>query len=169
MRRSVWESLILIGLAACAAPPEQGLSPSSPGSAELDLAERAGARAALASRQARWADSVEWREIAALAAPSAETRAALEAARARASEAAANAWRSAQDWRRRGELDRAQADYLAVLVADRQHAGALAALRELERERVARAYYLRPPRGGPAMVYPESPSKPNRTPSAGAD
>lgn len=160
--RSVWASLALAGLAACASPPEPGLHQQGLASAEAELAERAAARAALASRQERWADAVEWREVAALALPGAAQSAELEAARHRAAQAAASAWRSAEDARRRGDLERAQAGYFAVLVADRQHAGALAALRELERDRVARAYYARPPRGGPAMVNGENPPKPTR-------
>jgi len=70
----------------------------------------------------------------------------LEETQRRISEAVAERTKAGEKARQAGDLDGATTQYLRVLSVDPQNAAAAQALRELEDERVRRAYFTRPPR-----------------------
>ena len=154
MSRLAVAGLALLLVACSALPPAPG--PQAGGSADplAELARQNRGRAEAAMRGGRWADAIDRWEVAALAQPDSDAPARLAEARSRAVEAARESLRLAAEARRRNDSEAASNEYLRVLLADRDNATALAGLREIERERMARAYFNRPPRGLIAPLGP---------------
>jgi tetratricopeptide (TPR) repeat protein len=124
-------------------------------------------RAESLARERRWADAaLQWELLALLRPDVAEYGASAADARRRATEAAAERLRLAEAARQRGDLEQASLQYLRALAADPADTRAAEALREIERERVRRAYLNRGPRGvmPGAMTLPAVPRQPPRQP-----
>ena len=146
--------LVLAGallLGACATPPPPPAAPAPRAAAlpspqdTLEAAYRERAQAAVKDR--RWADAlVQWEVLALLRPNVPEYRAQVEQTQKRIAETSTEALRAGDAARKRGDLDAAQNQYLRVLAVDPDHAEAMQALREMERDRTRRAYFNRAPR-----------------------
>lgn len=153
-RRAVAALAVL--LAACVsepvsvAPPTRRSVPTLNAPAGLpvaDLERSYRERAPALSRDGRWAEArALWEVLVLLQPDSADYRAQLEQTQKRIGEAVAERLKAAEKARQAGELDRATLRYLRVLSVDPQNVAAARALREMEAERVKRAYLARPPR-----------------------
>lgn len=161
--RAVLGALALLLLAGCAmraplpvAGPTAAALPSREQSIERDYRSRALAL----MREGRWADAeVQWELLLLLRPGDTESRSQLESARKSIAETAQGANALAAAARKRGDLETATTQYLRALAADHDNAVAAQGLREIERERVRRAYLRRPPRNmlGGAMGRPGTP------------
>lgn len=136
-------------LAGCATPPPpsavtaRAALPAREPTLERDYR----ARAAALMQERRWADARVQFELLLLLRPgAAEYRGQLEAVQRAIADTAADANAQAVAARKRGDLEAATTHYLRALAADRDNATAAQGLREIERERVRRAYLHRPPR-----------------------
>jgi tetratricopeptide (TPR) repeat protein len=153
-------------LGACATPqppapaPRAASLPRPHDAIEATYRERAQA----AVKDRRWHEAlVNWEVLALLRPDVPEYRAQIDQANRRIAEISAEALRAAETARKRGDLEGAQTQYLRVLAVDPDHAEAMQALRDMERDRVRRAYFNRPPRNvmaappprnGPAQATP---------------
>jgi len=157
-------------LAGCASrPATPPRSPVVDGQSRVGLPDATGslvdrllARARDAQSGQRWTEAVtQWEVLVLLQPADSAHRAALDSARKAAREAGATHLRTAETARSRRNPDAAAVAYLRVLAADPRHAGAAAALKAIESERVARAWLNRPPRGGytPPGTGEEPPDK----------
>jgi tetratricopeptide (TPR) repeat protein len=144
--------LAAVLLAACATPAPPPASraaalPSPQDALEASYRERAQA----AAKDRRWAEALMHWELLALLRPGvAEYRSQVAETQRRIAEVSAEALRAGDAARRRGDAEVAQTQYLRVLAVDPDNAEAMLALREIDRERVRRAYFNRPPRNVPA-------------------
>lgn len=151
-------------LAGCATPPA-AVAPAPAAvlpTREPTLERDYRARAAALMREQRWADAKVQLELLLLLNPAAEYRAQLETVARSIADVSADALAQGAAARKRGDLEVATTQYLRALAADRDNAAAVQALREIERERVRRAWLNRPPRsllgvimGRPAEPEPE--------------
>ncbi len=155
--RSAVASFATTLLAACAATPIAERPASEPHGASTPMAqppsflsesEKSYRENAIAlSRQGRWSDALPFWEVLLLLNPeSADYRLQFGLAQARIAEMAAERLKAADRARQAGEIDQATIAYLRVLSVDPNNDAAARALRELEVERVKRAYLSRPPR-----------------------
>jgi tetratricopeptide (TPR) repeat protein len=136
------------------APPSRVAPLPSPQDA-LEAAYRERAQSAVKDR--RWADAVvQWEVLSLLRPQIPEYRAQVEQTQRRIAEISAEALRAGDAARKRGELEAAQTQYLRVLAVDPDHVEAMQALREMERERVRRAYFTRAPRNVLTMPTPRN-------------
>ena len=104
-------------------------------------------RAQASVRDRRWADALEQWELLALLRPeSDEYRTQLKRTREQIVESANKSLAAGDQARQRGDLDRAQVEYLRVLSVDHGNAQAAEGLRAIERARVQRNYLNRKPR-----------------------
>lgn len=155
---------------APAVPPEASPEPppvAGPPAAVVSVETAYRSRAEALARERRWADAaLQWELLALLRPDVAEYGANAADARRRATEAAAERLRAAEAARQRGDLEQASVHYLRALAADPADTRAAEALREIERERVRRAYLNRGPRGvmPGAMTLPAVPRSPPRQP-----
>ena len=141
-------------LAACASVPTSErrelptIAAQIQPTASLPAVERSyRERAAALSREGRWAEARPLWEVLLLVQPdSAEYRQQLDLAQTRISEISAERLKAADKARQGGDIDRATLEYLRVLSVDPLNPAAPRALREMEAERVKRAYLSRPPR-----------------------
>ena len=136
-------------LGACATPsppPAHAPRAALPGPQDnLEATYRERALAAVKDR--RWADAlVQWEVLVVLRPNVPEYRAQVEQTQKRIAEISVEALRAGDGARKRGDLEGAQMQYLRVLAVDPDHGEAMQALREMERERVRRAYFNRAPR-----------------------
>ncbi len=144
-------------LAGCATSPPPGVATGA-ASALLPAREQTlerdwRARAAALMHERRWADAQVQLELLLLLRPGAvEYRSQLETVHRAIVDTAADASAQAAAARRRGDLEAATVQYLRALAADRDNAAAAQGLREIERERVRRAYLNRPPRSVPSTI-----------------
>jgi len=147
-------------LGACATPPPPAQTPRAtvalPSSQDnLESTYRERAQAAVKDR--RWADAlVQWEVLALLRPNVPEYRAQVEQTQKRIVETTTEALRAGEAARKRGDVDAAQTQYLRVLAVDPDHAEAMQELRELERDRVRRAYFNRAPRNVLTMPGPRN-------------
>ena len=153
-------------LGGCATPPPPAPAPAAraaalPGSQDsVEAAYRERAQSAVKDR--RWADALVHWEVLALLRPNVpEYRAQIEQAQKRIAEVSVEALRTGDAARKRGDLEGAQTQYLRVLAVDPDHAEAMQALRDMERERVRRAYFNRAPRN--VLAAPPSRNGPPQT------
>ncbi len=164
-RAAMFAIVAALMLAGCAVPaPTAGPAPSPALSSREHTLERDWrARATALTREQRWAEARVQLELLQLLDPAAaDYRTQLESVRRTIAGVAAEAHAQAAAARRRGDLDAATTQYLRALAADRDDAAAAQGLREIERERVRRAWLNRPPRsmpngaaGKPAEMEPE--------------
>ena len=126
--------------------PAPRVEPGAPDpSVSTEQAWRERAHASVKDR--RWADALEQWELLALLRPeSDEYRTQLKRTRERIAESAQKSLAAADQARQRGDLDRAQVEYLRVLSVDHGNAQAAEGLRAIERARVQRNYLNRKPR-----------------------
>src|SRR4029453_11968224 len=140
---SLCAPLAALLLAACATPapppaPRAAALPSSQDALEASYRERALA----ASKDRRWADALmNWELLAMLRPGVAEYRNQVAETQRRIAEVSAEALRAGEAARRRGDAESAQTQYLRVLAVNPDNAEAMQALREIDRERVRRAYF----------------------------
>jgi tetratricopeptide (TPR) repeat protein len=140
--------LFAVLLAACATPEPPPAAraatlPTPQDALEASYRERALA----ASKDRRWAEALMNWELLALLRPGVpEYRSQIAETQRRIGEVSAEALRAGDAARRRGDADSAQTQYLRVLAVDPDNVEAMQALRELDRERVRRAYFNRAPR-----------------------
>lgn len=133
----------------CTTIPEPAAPRVEPGAPDPSLStEQAWRERALASaRERRWADALEQWELLALLRPeSDEYRTQLKRTREQIAESARKSLAAADQARQRGDLDRAQLEYLRVLSVDHANTQAAEGLRAIERTRVQRNYLNRKPR-----------------------
>jgi len=150
-------------VAACASsPPERPQQPTvytvvEPRAASLaELERNYRERAAALARDGRWAEARAAWEVLLLVDPdSSSYRQQYELAQTRTAELVAERLKAADKAREAGENEQATLAYLRVLSVDPRDAAAARALRELEVERVKRAYLSRPPRVVLANRSPE--------------
>lgn len=150
LRRGWWPLVISASLAACSsAPPRDPAAASVP-----EVAPRVGASLSVAAferaqqerairlqKDGQLAEAAATWEVLALLRPEVdEYRERLEQTQSRIDTDTAEHWRKAEQARRKGDLDRAQAQYLLVLQLRPDHAGAADALRSIEKERNRRSY-----------------------------
>jgi hypothetical protein len=150
LRRRWWPLVVSASLAACSsAPPRDPAVVSVP-----EVAPRVGAapsvvaferaqqeRAVRLQQDGRLAEAAATWEVLALLRPEVdEYRERLEQTQSRIDTDTAEYWRKGEQARRKGDLDRAQAQYLLVLQLRPDHAGAADALRSIEKERNRRSY-----------------------------
>src|SRR5262245_11481863 len=144
-------------LAACASvpipehsapqPPASVSVPTAPAPTLADVERSYRQRAAGLSQEGRWAEARALWEILLLLQPeSNEYRLQLDQLQKRITEAVSERLSAAEKARQAGDLEQATMLYLRVLTVDPYNAAAARALRELESERVRRAYLSRPPR-----------------------
>lgn len=155
MPRVLLAAAVATVAAGCATPPEPpsvtaaAPAPRSeprrsffPGPDEA-LRERARA----ADQERRWADAiVQWEAVLLLRPDDAEATAQIASLRARIADGVGEAMSRGEQARRRGDADAATTAYLRALALDPHHAGAQAALREIERDRLRRGVLGRAPR-----------------------
>jgi tetratricopeptide (TPR) repeat protein len=147
-----WEITLLAALlAACAGTPTaelptpQTFSPIPPTARLADFESSYSERAVALSREGRWAEALPLWEILVLLRPdSQDYRAQLERTQEQIGQVVAERLKAADKTRHAGDLERATLQYLRVLSVDPQNADAARALREIEAERVKRAYLLKP-------------------------
>jgi tetratricopeptide (TPR) repeat protein len=149
MHRAWWSLAVSAGLVACSSAPPRDTTPDVPevaprvGSAPSVAAfERAQQERAIRLQQdGHLAEAVATWEVLALLRPEVgEYRERLEQTQARIDADMAEHWRKAEQARAKGQLDRAQSQYLLVLQLRPDHAGAADALRAIEKERNRRSY-----------------------------
>src|SRR5262247_3706797 len=144
----------LVAACASAPPPERPEAPTAsptvvePPAASLTELERSYRdRAAALARDGRWAEARSALEVLLLVDPDSPSyRQQYELAQAHIAELVAERLKAADKARQAGENEQATLAYLRVLSVDPRDAAAARALRELEAERVKRAYLSRPPR-----------------------
>ena len=139
---------LLIG---CTTLPEPAAKPDrAPAEAPQPAAKAEDAlreRAQAFVRSKRWADALEQWELLALLRPdSDEYRVQQKRTREQIGELTPKSLLAAEQARQRGDLERAQVEYLRVLSLDHANAQAAEGLRAIERARVQRNYMNRKPR-----------------------
>jgi len=129
---------------SASAPPPAARPGETPSSAfEASHLQRASAL----THAGRWAEARPLWEVLVLIDPaSAEYRAQLDLVQTRITELAAERLQAADKLRQGADADQATVAYLRVLSVDPMNDAAARALRELDAERVRRAYLSRPPR-----------------------
>lgn len=158
-------ALLLAGCALRAPLPPAGPTTAPLPSREQSLERDYRSRALALMREGRWADAeVQW-ELLLLLRPAPEYRSQLETARKNIAETAQGANALAAAARKRGDLETATTQYLRALAADHDNAVAAQGLREIERERMRRAYLNRPPRNMLGVIM----GKPGAPPETEAD
>ena len=178
--RAGWATACIAALvAACASapPPERPEAPTvsptvvEPTAASLTELERSYRdRAAALARDGRWAEARSVLEVLLLVEPDSPSyRQQYELAQARIAELVAERLKAADKARQAGENEQATLAYLRVLSIDPRDAAAARALRELEVERVKRAYLSRPPRVVLANRSPERNGTRNALPPSAND
>jgi len=154
----------LVAACASAPPPERPEAPTAsptvvePPAASLTELERSYRdRAAALARDGRWAEARSALEVLLLVDPDSPSyRQQYELAQAHIAELVAERLKAADKARQAGENEQATLAYLRVLSVDPRDAAAARALRELEAERVKRAYLSRPPR---VVLGPRDPGR----------
>jgi tetratricopeptide (TPR) repeat protein len=155
MKGTVASLAVLLGACAAmrtddrpaSAPPPAARPIEAPAAALSTLEAGYRQRATALAHAGRWAEARPLWEVLVLLDPaSAEYRAQLDLAQTRMTELAAERLKAADKARQGGDLDQATLAYLRVLSADPANDAAARALRELEAERVKRAFLSRPPR-----------------------
>lgn len=148
-------SLAAAWIAGCATPPP------TPTAETPRVAVQPAPRASLAetgettyrerakhhAQEGHWAEALVYWELLTLLKPdSAEYRAEFDRVRNHIRQTAAALLHAASSARRRGELDHSVELYIKVLSMEPDNAAAAEALRQIERQRIRRAYLNRPPR-----------------------
>lgn len=156
---ALWATFSALAAGCATAPPvappiEERPAPSAPSPVQM-LEGPHRARALNLMQERRWAEAaIQWELLLLLRPQSSEYRALLATTRKHIEDTAHDALGDAEQARKRGDLDAAATQYLRALNADRDNQGAANGLREIERERVRRAYLNRSPRGMTGAMTP---------------